>query len=142
MAEAAARLREPGTDTPQSIFTKEALDAFITENKKGFLKTPCAQCGGNAGLAKKYKETMAMIVKNMSDQFWCRDCGRVLCDKHRYSHTCERVDAEKEKRKNITHEELRQQLVDAEARKEAAEAAQKDEERAAKEEHAKAVSER
>jgi hypothetical protein len=31
------------------------------------------------------------------DTFWCRDCGRVLCDSHRYQHTCERLDALKER---------------------------------------------
>ena len=31
------------------------------------------------------------------DTFWCSDCGRVLCDSHRYQHTCERLDAMKEK---------------------------------------------
>merc|ERR1719199_1902388 len=74
-----------------------------------------------------------MIIKSMSDQYWCRDCGRVLCDKHRFDHTCERVDAEKEKRKNMSPEALRQQMLDSEARNEAAELAKKDQERAAME---------
>lgn len=124
MAEAAARLREPGSSS-SSIFTKEELEEFITKDKKAFLKTVCAECGGSCGLAKKYKETMAAIVKNMLDNFWCRDCGRVLCDTHRYQHTCEVIDAAKEKNAKITKEALLQQLADDEARKEAAEAAAK-----------------
>eukprot|EP00930_Biecheleria_cincta_P100221 TRINITY_DN91848_c0_g1_i1.p1 TRINITY_DN91848_c0_g1~~TRINITY_DN91848_c0_g1_i1.p1 ORF type:complete len:261 (-),score=59.42 TRINITY_DN91848_c0_g1_i1:36-785(-) len=124
MAEAAARLREPGSSS-SSIFTKEELEDFITKDKKAFLKTPCAECGGSCGLAKKYKETMAVIVKNMLDNFWCRDCGRVLCDKDRYQHTCEVIDAAKEKNAKITKESLAQQLADDEARKAAVEAAAK-----------------
>jgi len=140
MVEAAARLRDGYSATgevaaaaPQSIFTREELEAAITNNKKAFLKTPCAQCGGSCGLVKKYKDTMPMIVKQMIDQFWCRDCGRVLCDQHRMQHTCERIDAEKEKMSKITREELREQMEDAERRNLAAEAAKKDEERAARE---------
>lgn len=74
-----------------------------------------------------------MIIKQMSDQYWCKDCGRVLCDKHRYQHTCEVIDAEKEKNSKMTIEELRLRLeVDA-ARKLAIEAVAEDEKRAAAE---------
>lgn len=126
-------MREPGAEANHSIFTKDALEAFITEKKKDFLKTPCAQCGGSAKLAKKYKDTMIMIIKQMSDQYWCRDCGRILCDTCRYNHTCEVVDAEKEKRKNMDPKALCKQMEEAEERKIAVEAAKKDEERRAME---------
>eukprot|EP00928_Gymnodinium_smaydae_P000633 TRINITY_DN10241_c0_g1_i1.p1 TRINITY_DN10241_c0_g1~~TRINITY_DN10241_c0_g1_i1.p1 ORF type:complete len:209 (-),score=63.49 TRINITY_DN10241_c0_g1_i1:56-682(-) len=79
---------------------------------------------------KKYKDTMAMIVKQMSDQYWCNDCGRVLCDKHRYQHTCERIDAEKERNAKMTNEELRERMEREAALKLAAEEAAKDEKRA------------
>jgi len=131
--EAAARLREPEAEVPSSIFTKEELEAFIEKDKKAFLKTKCAECGGSCGLAKKYKDTMSMIVKSLTDNFWCKDCGRVVCDTHRYQHTCERLDAMKEKNSKITKEALLQQLQEDEARKEAVEAAAKAEKRRAAE---------
>ena len=40
---------------------------------------------------------MAWEQPPSEDTFWCRDCGRVLCDSHRYQHTCERLDALKER---------------------------------------------
>jgi len=123
---------EDAAAAPQ-FFTKEELEALIDANKKAFMKTPCAQCGGSCGLVKKYKDTMTMIVKQMTDQFWCKDCGRVLCDQHRLRHTCERVDAEKEKMSKISQKDLREHMEETERRNLASEAAKKDEERAAKE---------
>jgi len=35
---------------------------------------------------------------------------RVLCDKHRYQHTCERVDAEKERLRTMTTDQLRERM--------------------------------
>lgn len=132
MAEAAARLREAeGKEAPAGIFSKEELDAAITADKKAFLKTKCAECGGSCGLMKRYKDTMSMIIMQTADSFWCKDCGRVLCGTHRYQHTCERVDAEKEKRKHMTAEQIRDRMEADAARQAAAELAKREFERAA-----------
>jgi len=139
--EAAARLRDPG-DSVQSIFTSQELEDFILRDKKACLKTKCAECGGSCGLVKKYKDTMSVIIKSMMDTFWCRDCGRVLCDTHRYQHTCEKIDALKEKNAKITKEALLQQLRADEERKEATEAAAADEKRRAAEHLEQAKSQR
>lgn len=136
-----ALLREAGSE-PQSLFSAEELEGLILKDKKAFLKTKCAECGGSCGLAKKYKETMAVIIKSMMDTFWCRDCGRVLCDSHRYQHTCERLDALKERNAKITKEALLEQLREDEARKEAQEAAAKAEQRRAAERLEEAKSQR
>eukprot|EP00614_Pseudopedinella_elastica_P006336 CAMPEP_0172609044 /NCGR_PEP_ID=MMETSP1068-20121228/29065_1 /TAXON_ID=35684 /ORGANISM="Pseudopedinella elastica, Strain CCMP716" /LENGTH=183 /DNA_ID=CAMNT_0013412467 /DNA_START=179 /DNA_END=730 /DNA_ORIENTATION=- len=42
----------------------------------------------------------------MIDTFWCDKCGRLLCDKHRNQHTCERVDHLAAKRRAMTAEEI------------------------------------
>lgn len=131
--EAATRLRDPHAETPQSLFPQKELEELILKDKKAFLKTKCAECGGSCGLAKKYRETMSVIIKSMIDTFWCRDCGRVLCDTHRYQHTCERLDALKEKNAKITKEALLEQLRADEERMEAAEAAARAEQRRAAE---------
>ncbi|CAE7204907.1 unnamed protein product [Symbiodinium natans] len=131
--EAAARLRDPQAEAPDSVFTSQELEELILKDKKAFLKTKCAECGGTCGLAKKYKETMSVIIKSMMDTFWCRDCGRVVCDAHRYTHTCEKLDALKERNAKITKEALLEQLRADEERKEAIEAAAKDEQRRAAE---------
>ena len=45
------------------------------------------------------------------DTFWCRDCGRVLCDTHRYQHTCERLDALKAKNDSWSSSDLDLEMV-------------------------------
>lgn len=39
---------------------------------QAFLKTKCAECGGSCGLAKKYKETMAVTWLMIFAVFFCR----------------------------------------------------------------------
>ncbi|CAK9007929.1 unnamed protein product [Durusdinium trenchii] len=131
--EAAARLSASGTVASGSIFNSEELEGLILKDKKAFMKTKCAECAGSCGLAKKYKETMAVIVKSMMDTFWCRDCGRVLCDTHRYQHTCERLDALKAKNDSWSMQALLEQLREDEARKDALEAQVKAEQQRAAE---------
>ncbi|CAK9007930.1 unnamed protein product [Durusdinium trenchii] len=149
--EAAARLSASGTVASGSIFNSEELEGLILKDKKAFMKTKCAECAGSCGLAKKYKETMAVIVKSMmdpwqhslaaeqqskvteQDTFWCRDCGRVLCDTHRYQHTCERLDALKAKNDSWSMQALLEQLREDEARKDALEAQVKAEQQRAAE---------
>mmetsp|Transcript_40476 Transcript_40476/g.116342 ORF Transcript_40476/g.116342 Transcript_40476/m.116342 type:complete len:266 (+) Transcript_40476:124-921(+) len=87
--------------------------------KTEFLKEKCAECGCMA--TKRFKGTMSVIVAQMLDSFWCNECGRVLCESHRYQHTCERLDEQKERNKNISREALAAQMAEAERLKEAAE---------------------
>jgi len=112
-------------------YTKQDLDDLVTNKYKTFTKLKCAEC--NADACKRFNGMMSFVAKQMLDTCWCNECGRVLCDKHRYSHTCERLDQQKERNKNITKEELARQLAEAEALKQAAEDAKKDEARAAAE---------
>merc|ERR1719245_813259 len=72
---------------------------------------------------------MSVVVVNMLDSFWCPECGRVLCEPHRFQHTCERLDQQKEKNKHITHEQLAAQIAEAEALKAAAEEEKRNEAR-------------
>merc|ERR550532_833172 len=76
---------------------------------------------------------MSMVVIHMLDSCWCHECGRLLCEKHRYQHTCERLDQQKERNKHLTKEQLAAQLAEAEARKKEAEEQQKLEQRVAAE---------
>lgn len=131
-AEASAPLTKTlGEEQTGTILTKEELEEFIDKKKKEFCKLTCAQCGSKA--TKQYKDTMTMVIKPMIPSFWCQDCGRVLCGTHRHQHKCERVDAEKAARKNMTAEEMRRRMEEEANRKIAAEEAAKDEERAAAE---------
>lgn len=115
-----------------SIFTREEMEAKVSGQFKEFCKLKCAQCQQRA--TKRFEKSMSFVVKNMIETFWCKSCGRLLCEKHRDSHTCEKFDAEKERLRKMTAEEVKQQMIDTEERKEAAAAAAKDEERAKAEE--------
>lgn len=114
---------------PQSFFTQESLQASIIADRRAFLKCLCGQCGRTAGLGPKYKDALAPVLCSMREKYWCRDCGRVLCDSHRYDHTCERVDAEKQARISLPREELRRRMAEAEVAKAATESAKRDGER-------------
>merc|ERR1719330_2157656 len=50
---------------------------------------------------------MSFVVSKMLDSFWCHECGRVLCEKCRYQHTCENLDRQKERNAKLTHEQER-----------------------------------
>lgn len=98
---------------------KADLEAFVKGQFKAFCKEKCAQCGKPA--TKRFSTGMSVVVINMVDTFWCKECGRILCEKCRYQHTCERLDQQKERNKHLTHEQLAAQIAEAEALKEAAE---------------------
>lgn len=108
-------------------FAKADLEAFVTGTFKTFCKEKCAECGAPA--TKRFSTSMSFVVSKMLESFWCPECGRVLCEKHRYQHTCEKLDQQKARNKNLTHEQLAAQLAEAEALKQAAEDAKKAEAR-------------
>lgn len=114
-------------------YTKQDLDEMVSQKYKTFCKLKCAQCGKDA--TKRFSSMMSLVAKNMLDTCWCNECGRVVCEKCRYSHTCEKIDLQKERNAGITKEELARRLEEAEAKKQAAEDAKKDEERAIAEIH-------
>jgi len=113
-------MAESGGD-PQEVkrYCKADLQAFVTGQFKTFCKEPCAECGNPA--SKRFAKSMSFVVSQMLESFWCPECGRVLCEPHRYQHTCEKLDQMKERNKNISHEQLASQMAEVETRKEAAE---------------------
>lgn len=101
-------------DTSVQRYTRQDLEAICTgETFKAFCKLKCAECAGVAN--KRFSSSMPSVVTHMFDSCWCNECGRVLCEKHRYQHTCERLDQQKERNKNLTKEQLAAQLAEAEA---------------------------
>lgn len=113
MAEAAAE----GAEVKR--YAKADLEAYVTNQFKTFCKEKCVECGKPA--TKRYSTSMSFVVSKMLESFWCNECGRVLCEKCRYQHTCERLDQQKERNKHLTHEQLAAQMAEAEALKQAAE---------------------
>jgi hypothetical protein len=82
-------------------------------------RSKCAQCGVKS-LATRFKDSSAMMVTCMIDTFYCggsSGCGRILCEKHRNQHTCERVDAIAAKRRAMTPEQIQAEVRAKEAEK-------------------------
>jgi len=74
---------------------------------KRFLKrTKCAQCGAKC-MDKRFGPISALVVLSMIDSFWCSACGRLLCDKHRSLHTCEKQDFLNAKQRSKTAEQIK-----------------------------------
>lgn len=97
-------------------WAKDDLEAYVSGSFKTFCKEKCAECKGNA--TKRFSTSMSFVVSKMLDSFWCHECGRVLCDKCRYQHTCENLDRQKERNAKLTHEQLAQQMLEVEVAKE------------------------
>lgn len=108
-------------------YAKADIEALVKDKFKTFCKEKCAQCGKPA--TKRFANTMSFVVGQMLNTYWCNECGRVLCESCRDQHTCERLDQQKERNKNLTHEQLAAQMAEVEARKLAAEEEQKAEAR-------------
>jgi len=96
---------------------------------KQFTKLPCAQCGLAA--CKRFSGSGPLVVKSMIDTFWCKECGRLLCEQHRHAHTCERHEAKKETLAAMAPEKLKARMEEENKRKAAAEEAAKAPQRAA-----------
>ena len=106
---------------PQATFTKDEVLAMLTADKfKKFAKKKCGECG--VACMKRFASSSPMIVKPMLNTFWCKECGRLLCENHRQQHTCERVDAEKARKQAMTHEQIAEEVAKAEMQKELADA--------------------
>jgi len=108
-------------------FAKADLEAYVKDQFKKFCKEKCVECGKPA--TKRFSGNMSFVVSQMLATFWCPECGRILCEPHRYQHTCERLDLQKERNKHLTHEQLAAQLAEAEALKQAKEEQRKAEAR-------------
>ena len=98
--------------------------------KKKFVKKRCGQC--NAPF-KNFKGTSPLIIRGMISSFWCRDCGRLLCEAHRNQHVCERVDAKRAAERRLTIDEIRERAKKEDDDRKAAEALEKQKKRAATE---------
>ena len=107
--------------TAQATFTKDEVLAMLAADKfKKFTKKKCGECG--VACMKRFASSSPMIVKPMLNTFWCKECGRLLCENHRQQHTCERVDAEKARKQAMTHEQVAEEVARAEMQKEIADA--------------------
>jgi len=85
-------------------FCKADLEAMINPAKfKAFCALKCPECG--APSTKRFAKSMPFVVSKMIETFWCKECGRVCCEKHMYQHTCERLDQVKERNAHLTHEQ-------------------------------------
>jgi heterodisulfide reductase subunit A-like polyferredoxin len=85
------------------------VQAVLADPKayKRFLKrTQCAQCGAKC-MEKRFGAISPLVVGSMVDTFWCEHCGRLLCDKHRSLHTCERRDFLDAKQRNKTAAQIK-----------------------------------
>jgi predicted deacylase len=62
-----------------------------------------------------------LIAKNCIDSFWCADCGRMLCSKHRSHqlHTCEQHNAELQSKRTLSKEQIAAELARSKAAAEA-----------------------
>jgi hypothetical protein len=97
--------------------TKEQLLAMMTQEKfkKRFLKQKCAECG--VACMKPFASGGPLIARNCIDSFWCADCGRMLCSKHRSHqlHTCEKHNAQLASKRTLTKEQIAAELAQAKA---------------------------
>jgi len=108
---------EHGTEEDVRRFAKADLDDVIKSKFKTFLKEPCAECGKPA--VKRFNGTMSFIVGQLADSYWCNECGRILCESHRYQHKCERLDQQKERNKHLTHDQMAARIAQEEALRQA-----------------------
>lgn len=62
-----------------------------------------------------------LIAKNCIDSFWCADCGRLLCSKHRSHqlHTCEKHNAELQSKRTLNKDQIAAELAQSKAAAEA-----------------------
>uniref|UniRef100_A0A6S8C2M1 AN1-type domain-containing protein n=1 Tax=Aureoumbra lagunensis TaxID=44058 RepID=A0A6S8C2M1_9STRA len=102
---------------------KEVIDDLLTgENfRKKFLKKKCAYTDCNAKFKLRFGQSSALIVRPQIGTFWCKDCGRLLCEKHRADHDCEVLKIALERSQKLTASEILEQVKRKEEEKIAAE---------------------
>ena len=84
---------EEASPTKPKLYSEEEVKKLLSsENYKKFCKKKCGQC--NAAAFKKYTKMSPLVVRAQIGSFWCKECGRLLCEAHRNQHTCEKEDAE------------------------------------------------
>ena len=119
-APALAPTEGASTSAPKPV-TKEQLMTMMTGEKfkKKFLKQKCAECG--VACMKTFAAGGPLIAKNCLDSFWCADCGRLLCSKHRSRqlHTCEAHNAGLAAKRVISQEQIAAELATLKANAEA-----------------------
>ena len=93
-------------------FSESEVKELLTGEffKKKFLKKKCGQCGV-ACFRAKFGDTSPLIVRAQTSSFWCKDCGRLLCEAHRVLHECERVDAKRAAERRLSPEEIRERAL-------------------------------
>lgn len=109
-----------------ATYTQAEVAELCSPGKfKQFLKKKCGECGGS-GFKVKYGKVSPLVVRAQISTFWCKECGRLLCEQHRHAHTCEAADARAARRRAMTGEEIREAArreeasrLDAEAKAEA-----------------------
>lgn len=108
-------MSSPKEAKPTIYEHKGQLEAVIRD-PKGFKRlmkrTVCGECGVKC-MQSRFGNVSALVLPSMINMFWCEKCGRLLCEKHRGQHTCEKQDAMDAKRRAMTAEEVRQEVEEA-----------------------------
>lgn len=106
-----------GSEPSAKVYEKKSELEAVIRSPKGFKRlmkrTVCGECGVKGFMTSRFGNVSALVLPSMINMFWCESCGRLLCEKHRGLHTCERVDALAAKRRAMTAEEVRQEVEEA-----------------------------
>ncbi|KAJ8608741.1 hypothetical protein CTAYLR_007804 [Chrysophaeum taylorii] len=102
-------------DVEARLSEAEVAGLMTAGRVKKFLKAKCGECGAQG--FKKYNKTSPVVLRAQISSFWCKECSRLLCEKHRNLHKCERVDAARQAARRMTGEEIRERARIAEARR-------------------------
>ncbi|CAD7922156.1 unnamed protein product [Amoebophrya sp. A25] len=132
----------PAKEEPKRYLHRGQLEKYIETDYKQFCKELCHFCKEKKA-TKRFAKTMSFITITMADAFWCPDCGRILCEQCRYGpHGCERIEGEKERNKNKTAEEIREEMESRALKERAKEEALEDDKRMERERLAEETSKR
>ena len=110
----AAASSSPGSPTVEAKqLSRDQVEAMLTKEKfkKRFLKQKCGECGEMC--MAKHKTSGALVCRSMVDSFWCKDCGMLLCSRHRSQqlHDCARKNAQLAKQRRQTTEEIQSDVA-------------------------------
>lgn len=107
-----AEVDASAADQPKKVVryaSEDEVRALLTaDNFKKFTKKKCGQCNGLA--FKRFSKVSPLVVRAQIGSFWCASCGRLLCEAHRNQHTCEKEDAEAERRRRMNVDDIREDV--------------------------------
>ena len=108
---------EEASPTKPKLYSEEEVKKLLSsENYKKFCKKKCGQC--NAAAFKKYTKMSPLVVRAQIGSFWCKECGRLLCEAHRNQHSCEMEMEELARRRRVDVDAIREGIKRQEEEKE------------------------